>query len=320
MKENTNNSNFGSKAKQPFQIPASGWKQIGKRILKQIKADHVQIVSAGVAFYFFLAIFPTIAAALAIYSLVFDPSIIQEHLAELSATMPAQVFDILNQIISSSLEQSEGALGWSLAISILLSLWSANKGTSAIFEGVNIAYNETDDRGFIKKTLLTLSFTLGTVILGIVGIILVIAFPGFIDQLGLPELWQGILSISRWVLMAILLILFMAAIYKIAPHRGNPQMKWISVGAVVATLFWLGGSLLFSWYVENFGSYGEAYGSFAAVIILLLWFFLFSFIVLLGAEINSEIEHQTNVDTTTGEPKPMGERDAYHADHIPERE
>ncbi|MCP9199004.1 YihY/virulence factor BrkB family protein [Gramella sp. GC03-9] len=277
---------------------AKPWKQIGKGVLKQLKTDHVQIVSAGVAFYFFLAIFPAIAALLAIYSLAFDPASIQEHLSGISAAMPAEVYGIIKQVINSSLQQSQETLGWSLVISILLSIWSANKGTSAIFEGVNIAYNLKNTRGFLKKTILTLAFTLGTVILGIIGVALVIVFPGLIDKLELPGFWKELIGFLRWVIMGMLLTFFMAAIYRLAPCRKSPKFRWFSFGTILATILWLAGSLLFSWYVENFGTYGEAYGSFAAVIILLLWFFLFSFMVLLGAEVNSEIERHTNPGTT----------------------
>ncbi|MUP44844.1 YihY/virulence factor BrkB family protein [Gramella sp. BOM4] len=290
MGEQVQNEVYSDKKITSGNISISTWKHLSKNILKQLKTDHVQIVSAGVAFYFFLAIFPAIAALLALYSLAFDPAKIQDHLSSISATMPEQVFGILNEVITSSLEQSQEALGWGLVISILLSIWSANKGTSAIFEGVNIAYNTRDTRGFIKKTLLSLSFTFGTVLLGIIGVGMVIVFPGLIDKLQLPGVWKNLIGISRWIIMGLLLIFFMAAIYKIAPCRKNSEFRWRSLGAILATVLWLGGSMLFSWYVENFGSYGEAYGSFAAVIILLLWFFLFSFIVLLGAEVNSEIE------------------------------
>ncbi|AVR45167.1 YihY/virulence factor BrkB family protein [Christiangramia fulva] len=307
-------------ADKPSQFSGEAWKSIGKRVIDQIKKDHVQITAAGVAFYFFLALFPTIVAAISLYSLIQDPAQISQDMAQLQGFLPPKTYSIFESIIDPVLKESSSTLGWSFALSILFSLWSANKGTSAIFEGLNISYNELDERGFIKKKLLSLGFTLGGIIVGILSLIAVIAFPSLIDRLGLSGTITGILSFSRWILMAVILIFSLGFLYQIAPARGKPQFKWVSWGAGIATVLWLLASILFSWYVSNFGSYSNTYGSFAAVIILLLWLFLTAFIILIGAEINAEMEHQTPKDTTTGEPKPMGERGAWHADHVADNE
>lgn len=307
--------NRGQKAESPFQIPIAGWMDIGKRVLSQMKQDHVQIVSAGVAFYFFLALFPTIVAAISIYSLVLEPSQIQEQISRINTFLPEQAFGMITDILQPVLEQSREEIGWGLVFSIAISLWSANKGTSALFEGVNIAYDEKDKRNFIKKNLITLIFTLGALVLGLLSLLFIIFFPILIEKVGLPGQIEDILDWSRWIVLGILLILSLSMVYKIAPNRSNPKFGWVSWGAILGTILWLSGSLLFSWYVQNFGSYDDLYGSFAAVIILMLWLFLTAFIVLIGAEINSEMEHQTRYDTTIGDQRPMGERGAYHADH-----
>ena len=306
----------GHKAEKPQQIPATGWKDIGKRVYLQIGKDHVQIVSAGVAFYFFLALFPTIVAAISIYSLVLDPTQIQEQLSNLNRILPQQAFEIVNSILEPILSQDNQSIGWGLLISILISLWSANKGTSALFEGINIAYDEKDERNFFKKNALTLVFTLGVIVLGLLSLLVVIFFPIFIEKMGLSETIAGVIGWSRWLVLGFILIFTLSMLYKIAPHRDNPEFKWVSWGAIIGAVLWVLGSALFSFYVNNFGSYGDLYGSFAAVVILLLWLFLTAFIVLLGAEINSEMEHQTRKDTTVGPNEPLGQRGGYHPDHV----
>jgi membrane protein len=316
MDKNKNKvKNRGNEAEKPKQIPFAGIKDIGKRVFSQINKDHVQIVSAGVGFYFFLALFPTIVAAISIYSLVLEPSQIQEQLSNLNRLLPQKAFEMINGFLEPILKEDKQKLGWGLLISILISLWSANKGTSALFEGINIAYNE-ESRGIIKKNALTLVFTLGAIVLGMLSLLIVIFFPIFIGKIGFSETIESVLGWGRWIVLGFILVFTLSMLYKIAPHRDNPEFKWVSWGAVIGAVLWVLGSALFSWYVNNFGSYSDLYGSFAAVVILLLWLFLTAFIVLLGAEINSEMEHQTRKDTTVGEDDPMGQRGGYHADHV----
>ncbi len=309
----------GHNAEKPREIPAKGWKEIGKRVMSGIKNDHVQIVAAGVGFYFFMSLFPILVAGLSIYGLILDPAELQEHIAVLSNILPAKAAGIIESIMGPIVSKPNDTLGWGLALSILLSIWSANKGTSALFEGVNIAYNEVDNRNFLKKTALTLLFTIGALLLGFVAMLIVILFPAFIDMIPLGSTVQNVLSWTRWLLLVLLIVFALALIYKKAPHRDSAETKWVSWGSFIAAAFWILGSLLFSWYVNNFGSYDDMYGSFAAVIIMLLWLFLTSFIILLGAEINSEMELQTRKDTTVGPTEPMGERGGYHADHVADR-
>lgn len=321
MGKNTGNNNKnGHQADKPGEIPASGWKEIGSRVLSEIKKDHVQIVSAGVGFYFFMALFPTIVAALSIYGLVMDPSQIQGHISGLNNVLPGEAAEMIRGFIEPIVSKPDSTLGWGMVLSILISIWSANQGTNALFEGVNIAYNEIDNRSFIKKTALTLAFTIGGLILGILAVVLVVLFPAFVEHIPVGSTIQTVLSWCRWLILAAFIIFGLGLIYKKAPDRDSPELKWISWGSIIATVLWVIGSLLFSFYVNNFGSYDDMYGSFAAVIIMLLWLFLTSFIILLGAEINSEMEHQTQKDTTVGPDQPMGQRGGYHADHVAGKE
>ncbi len=316
MAKNTSKGHKGHNADKPGEIPASGWKEIGSRVISQIKADHVQIVSAGVAFYFFMALFPTLVAALSIYGLVSNPADIESHISALSGFLPGEATGMIDNFIKPIVSKPDQTLGWGLVFSILLSIWSANQGTSALFEGMNIAYNEQDDRSFFKRTGITLLFTICGIILGLLSIVIIVLFPAFIDKINLGATLETVLGWVRWLVLGLIIVFALGVIYKKAPDRDNPELKWVSWGTVIATVLWIGGSLLFSWYVKNFGSYDEMYGSFAAVIIMLFWLFLTAFIILLGAEINSEMEHQTRKDTTVGPDQPMGERGGYHADHV----
>ncbi|MEX0649187.1 MAG: YihY/virulence factor BrkB family protein [Balneolaceae bacterium] len=306
----------GRKAEKPSRIPKAGWKEIIFRIKDELTNDHISIVSAGVAYYFFVALFPTLIAAISIYGLVVDPVQVEQQMNQVAGILPEQASQMISTILENVASQTEETLSWGFGLSMFLSLWFAHNGTSAVFEGINIAYNETDERGFFKQNGITLLFTIGGIIAGIICTALVVVFPALVKSINLPAFLETLINWLRWPLLAFLIIGALGLTYKIAPDRSNPEFRWLSTGAVTATALWLAGSLLFSLYIDNFGNYDEMYGSFAAVIILLLWFFITAFIILLGAEINSELEHQTQKDTTTGEDKPMGERGAYHADRV----
>ena len=275
---------------KPSKIPTSGWKTILFNVKDQIGENNVSIVSAGVAFYAFLAVFPAIAALVSIYGLAMDPQSIQNQLSQISGMMPQQAYEILKNQLQNIAKTSGSSLGWSMAIGILFSIWSANKGTKSLFTGVDIAYDTESDRGFIKQNALTLLFTFGAILLVIVSMALIVAFPALVHTLKLPSTIDSLISWGRWILLALLLIWFLGMVYKYAPDRTKPDFKWVLPGSLLATFLWLIASWGFSYYVSNFGSYGEVYGSISAVVVMLLWLFITSFIILLGAELNSETE------------------------------
>ncbi|MBD3345195.1 MAG: YihY family inner membrane protein [Chitinivibrionales bacterium] len=308
----------GRRARRPEQIPDKGWRDIIMRVKNQIGEDNLSIVAAGVAFFAFLAIFPAIAALVSIYGLVVDPQIVQQQLQQVAGFFPAQSRQLISQMLQQIAAGSQQGLGWGLAISLLLALWGANKGTKALFTGINIVYNEHDDRGFIKQNALTLLFSLGGILLAVVSLALVVALPAILGILGLP-LWGHIAArIFRWLLLTVVVLGGLSLLYRYAPDRNKPRWQWITWGSGIATVLWLVASWAFSFYVSNWGSYNKTYGSLAAVVILLLWFMLTSFTFLLGAEINSEMEAQTQEDTTVGPDKPIGERNALKADTVSE--
>lgn len=308
----------GAEAEHPAEIPPRGWWDISKRIFTQLGDDHVSLVAAGVAFYAFLALFPALTALISLYGLIMSPAQVTEQVGQFANILPEQAQQMLNNILTNIASSSDDQLGWSLALSILLSIWSANKGTTAMFEGLNIVYNEKDKRSFIKRKILTLTFTLGGFIGTILSLVLIVGISALVKFLGLPTWLQALISLARWPVLALLFMGGLALAYKIAPHRDDPEFKWVTTGSALGTLLWLLLSIGFAQYVSNFGNYDEVYGSLAAVVIMLLWLFLSAVTILLGAEINAEMEHQTSRDTTVGPEEPMGSRDAYYADNTPE--
>ncbi|MHA6278694.1 YihY/virulence factor BrkB family protein [Salinimicrobium sp. CAU 1759] len=278
------------KINKPSEIPFSGWKSIGVGVKDMFGEDNVSIVSAGVAFYAFLAVFPAIGALVSIYGLAMDPQSLQEQLQKISQVMPQQAFEIIQAQLQDLVSTSGSALSWSLAIGILLSIWSANKGTKSLFTGIDIAYNTSNDRGFIKQNALTLLFTFGAVLLVILSLGVIVLWPAMVDKIPLPSTIKGLISWLRWLVLAAIVVFFLGAVYRYAPAKKKPDFKWVLPGAILSTFLWLIASWGFSFYVKNFGSYGEVYGSISAVVVMLLWLFLTSLIILLGAEVNSEIE------------------------------
>lgn len=274
----------------PSKVPSSGWKKILMNVKDQIAEDNVSIISAGVAFYSFLAIFPAIAALVSIYGLATDSQQIQDQLTQLSQVMPEQAYSIIKTQLQELSKTPGSTLGWSLAIGVLFSLWSANKGIKSLFMGIEIAYYSDESRGFLKENALTLLFTFFAILLLIISLALIVAFPAFVNRLGLSSGIETVISWTRWLILALFVVFFLGKIYQYAPTKPNPKFKWVLPGAIVATVVWLIASWGFSYYVSNFGSYGEMYGSISAVVVMMLWLFITCFIVLIGAELNSETE------------------------------
>jgi len=303
-------------ARSPRQISFRGWRSIIMRVKDQLASDHVSIIASGVAYNVFLAIFPLAIAAVSVYGLVIDPQTLQTHLDTLASVLPSGAQELVSGRLQSLTQNSSQTLGWGLIVSLLLTLWAANRGTKALFEGVNIAYNAQQSRGLIMNNLITLLFTVGGLLFGGICLALLIGVPALADKLPLPGAVVSAIQFAVWPLLFVLIIVALGVIYKVAPVRRNPEARWVTVGSIVAGVLWLVASGLFSYFVANFASYDKTYGPLAAVVVLMIWLFLTSFVVLLGAEINTEVELQTAEDTTVGEDKPMVERNAFHADHV----
>lgn len=304
----------GRRAQRPREIPKKGWKDILLRVKEEQSRDNLSLVAAGVAFYAFLAVFPTIAALISIYGIVADPATVQQQLSQISGFLPGEAQQVINQQLSRIVSQSGGALGIGLAVGILASLWSANKGMKGLMAALNIAYGEDESRGFFKKNGVSLLLTFMSVVATVVSLFIIGAIPALLGHLVMPQGIQTLVQWGRWLPLALFVILALAVLYRYAPDRDKPRWKWVNWGSITATILWIVASLLFSFYVQNFGSYNKTYGAIGAIIILLMWFFLTAYAILIGAELNAEMEHQTVKDTTRGAPRPMGRRGAQPAD------
>jgi membrane protein len=306
----------GADATSPREIPAAGWKQVVKRAWAEAKADNVPMLAGGVAFFAFLALFPALIALISIWGLVVGPDEAAQQAESLTEGLPPEAGEIITTQMETVAAQQSG-LGLSLVISVLLALWAASGGTANLVKAVNLAYDEEEGRGFVKLRGLALVMTLGAIVFVVLAVGLVAVVPPLLDALGLGVVGTVLAQVARWVLLVVLVTVALAVVYRFAPDRDDPRLKWASLGAVVATVLWLLGSIAFSLYVSNFGSYNETYGAIAGVAILMLFLYLTAYIVLLGAEINAETERQTLHDTTVGPEEPMGRRDAEAADTTP---
>jgi membrane protein len=306
----------GRQADVPQQIPPRGWLDIAKRTGKEVKQDQVPLLSAGVAYYTLLSLFPAAIAAVSIYGLVANPDTVRDQIDKLTEMLSPSTADLVGEQIKQVTSGAGGALGLATVIGILTALWSASSGMKALITGVNLAYDETETRKFVKLRGLALLLTLGAMVLLGVALALIVGFPAVADDWPTPLAWTA--GILRWVLLAVLLVAALAVLYRYAPNRDEPKWTWVSWGSGIATLLWILASVGFSIYANSFGNYNKTYGALAGVIILMFWLFLTAFVVLVGAELNTEMELQTVKDTTKGPQQPMGERGGHAADHVAE--
>lgn len=306
----------GHGAETPSEIPARGWWAIAKRVAGDVSEDRVLAEAAGVTFYALLSIFPGLAALVSIYGLFADPATISDHLDALSGVVPGGGMQIISDQVHRLASSSNKALGLGAALGIATALWSANQGTKALFDALNAVYDETERRGFLRRTALTLAFTLGGLLFVLLAMAAVVAVPIVLNFVGLGGVVDVLLRLLRWPLLLVAVALLLAAIYRFGPSRERPRWRWVTWGSGLAAVGWVAVSLLFSWYVENFGSYDKTYGSLGAAVGFMTWIWISSAVVLVGAEVNAEMEHQTARDTTTGPERPLGARGATKADAV----
>jgi len=308
----------GVDATKPTHIPLRGWKQIVKRAWAENSADNMPIIAAGVAFWGFLSIFPALIALISIYGLVASPETVSRQIADLSAALPRSAAELITDQLNSITSRSDGALTLGLVTSVAAALFTASGGVNNLVTAVNIAYDEVETRNFVKLRALSLVLTLGATVFVLITFSLVAVVPAVLNAIPLGPFATVLTQVIRWVLLLGVVVGSLSVLYRLAPDRDDPKFRWVSLGSIVVTLIWALVSLLFSFYVNNFGSYDKTYGTIAGVIVLMLWLYLTCYLILLGAEINSEAEHQTAQDTTTGPDVPMGERNATMADELPD--
>lgn len=308
----------GRTADTPAQLPLSGWKDIAFRVKVEVAADRVGLIAAGVAFYGFLAIFPAIAAIMAISGLFLDPTDVTDQLQSLAGAVPQDIIDIVVTQAQAVTGSDDGGLGLAALLGLAIALYSASKGMGSLMDGINVAYDETEDRGFIRLKLETLALTLFLVFGLLLALGVTLVLPALLSYLSLGGLLEPVVLGLSFLITAALSVVGLSVLYRFGPNRDAPEWTWASVGGIVACALWIVGSAGFAFYVQNFGSYNESFGTVAGVVIMLTWLWLSAFIILLGAELNAEMEAQTRRDTTQGRDLPMGARDAEKADTLGE--
>ncbi|HJU17091.1 MAG TPA: YihY/virulence factor BrkB family protein [Stellaceae bacterium] len=306
----------GRSAARPSEIPRRGWRDILKRAATGVSEKNLSLASAGAAFYAFLAIPSALTALVALYGLVFNPADVGKQVAAMQGMMPHEAIGLISTQLKSVTSHSAQTLGISFVISILVALWGAMSGTTSMMSALNMAYGEEEKRSLVKYYLTALALTVAAIVFVVIALALVAVLPAVLGMLPFGGFSQWLATVVRWPVLIVLVLLALAALFRYAPSRDEPKWRWVSWGAVAAAILWVIGSVLFSLYVGQFATYNKTYGSLGAVVVLMMWLYVSSFAVLLGAELNAEIEHQTARDSTVGPERPMGERGAQMADTL----
>lgn len=306
----------GRRADSPQELTKSGWRDVLLRTQEQVKSDNVPIVAAGVAFWSMLAVIPSLIALVSLYGLVSNPADVEAQLRSFTSALPVEARRLLEEQLLSIVTRPSAGLSVGLFTGLGAVLLTASNGMKALITGVNVAYDEPESRGYFKLRATALLFTIAAIGLAVVALGFIIALPAVLRRTPLGDASRIAISVLRWPLLALLVVVGLSLLYRYGPDREEAKWRWVSWGAVVATVLWLVGSALFAVYANNFGSYNETYGTLGGVIVLMLWLFVTAFAVLFGAELNSEMEHQTVMDTTTGPSRSLGTRQAFVADTV----
>jgi membrane protein len=291
--------NAATAAENPAEIPRRGWWEVLKRTWQESSRDNLNLVAAGVAFYAFLAFVPLLAALVLTYGLVAEPATVVGHFRHLTSLMPADAARLIGEQLMSMTQSAGSAKGIALLLSILVALYGAMRGATSIITALNVVYNVDEERSFVRKTLLAMLITLGALVCLLLGILAISAL-GYLEHL-LPfssSALHLVLKIVSWAAAAATVSVLIAALYRYAPNRPNPKWRWLTPGSIAATAAWLTATLGFGFYVANFGNYNATYGSLGAVIVFLTWLYVTAYILLLGGELNAELEKQTSCDTS----------------------
>ncbi len=312
----TEGGDRGRQATSPVDIPARGWKDILWRVYGNIGEHRILALAAGMTYYSLLAIFPAIAALVAIYGFFSDPGSIAKHLDDVSGFIPSGAVDVAREQLTRVTTKGDRTLGFTFVIGLAISLWTANAAMKSLFDTLNIVYGEEEKRGFVKLNAISLGFTVGGIAFVLAALGAVVVVPVVLQYVGLSNAADLLVRIGRWPALFIALAFALACVYRFGPSRQAPRWSWITWGSAAAAILWLAASAMFSFYAANFGTFNATYGSLGAVIGFMTWLWISAIVILLGAELNAEMEHQTARDTTTGRPKPLGGRGAKMADTV----
>lgn len=277
---------------------SADWKSVLWRVYQKMNENRLLAVAAGVVFYGLLAVFPAMTAFVSLYGLVADPSAIHERLSLAAGVLPQGALGILDEQLNRLTSHRTSALSVGFIGGLFVALWSANAGAKAIMDGLNVAYGETEKRSFVRLNLVALAFTLGAMLAVIFAVGAVVVTPIVLSHLGLSGVNEALIGLARWPVLLALVVFGLTMLYRYGPSLSNPQWTWLFPGNVIAAVGWLILSALFSWYIAHFGNYDATYGSLGAAIGMMTWMWISNIIVLLGAELNAEIDNTANAAST----------------------
>lgn len=309
---------LGRHAETPADIPWDGWKAVLKRVFIEMLTDRVSLVAAGCAFYATLALFPAMSMLISIYGLLQDPATVEPQLEVLRDLLPPSAWQLISERVHMLVSRPPASLGLHLLFNTGVTLWSSATGTKSIIAALNLAYEERERRSFLQFQFRSFAITLVAILSTVIGLSLLVGLPAVLAGLGIAEHQTTLIRIASFALLVLALLVGLSLLYRYGPSRERPRWRWVTPGSVVATVLWVIVSALFSLYVGQFASYDAMYGPLGTVAAVMMWFFVTVYAVLLGAELNAELELQTSRDSTDGPPRPMGARGAYVADHIAE--
>ena len=306
----------GRTVSQPTRFGWAAWRQVLGRVFANIGRHHLSIVAGGVAFFGVLSVVPALAALVGLYGLIANPADVMAYLDEFQPLLPPDAYALVEGQLKALLGVPQQNLGIASAVAILLALGTARAGVSTLVAGLNIVYREVDTRNIVTEFLASLLLTVLVLVIACAALLATVALPTVLQILDVGPLGAQLAALGPLLILGFAVVFVIGGIYRYGPHRALARKRWVSLGAVVATVAWVLASFLLSFYISNFANFNKTYGSLGAIAALMFWFYVSAFVVLLGAELNAEMELQTAQDTTTGPPRPMGERGAYVADHI----
>ena len=310
---------FGRFADGPASIPWRGWRRVIRRTAIEMLTDRVSLVAAGCAFYGTLALFPVLSMLISIYGLAFDPVTVEPQLETLRDLVPPSAYALIADRVHELVLHPQRSLHVSLVISVAVAFWSSATGTKSMLGALNVAYEERETRSMMRFQLTAFVMTIAGILGAATGLAILVGLPAVLTYVGISSHQKILIRAASFGLLLIFVMVALSVLYRYGPSRQSPKWHWVTPGSLLATVLWVVASGLFSFYVSHVASYDATYGPLGAVVGVMMWFFVTVYVILLGAELNAELELQTARDSTSGSPKPLGARGAYVADHVAAR-
>ena len=306
----------GREAESPAEIPARGWLDVARRVKTEATEDDVSLLAGGVAFFALLALVPALVALVSLYGLFASEATVTEQVGKVLGAAPAEVQNLVEEQLRAIVRTSASGVSLAVVVGLIVALWSASSGMKHLIGAINLAYDEGETRGFVRVRAMSLGLTLGAVVFLVIAFGVIAVLPAALTKTGLGVGARIAVGVLRWLVLLVGMLVGLGVLYRYAPDRADPKWSWASPGAIFATVGFMVTSLLFSLYTANFGRYNETYGTLGAIVVVMLWLYFTALMVILGAELNAELERQTRRDSTTGSPQPLGQRHAYAADTV----